>query len=362
MENGLLSKSCEMRIGEAAFRIEFVAPKWARSYECTPGTCGLCCLAELPQKVPRKHDSDLDQTICQFYNVRQKKCLKYSERPFGCRIYPFFMGVEEGVILTSTMLGCPGTNRKSEIDPHVLAETFGDSSVAPIVLQINKIYERAKQEYALWKDAAHIWRNLSNVAGDFLLQRTHFPFASNFKDFMLNTVDDLLEIPKSERRHFTIPSIAALLSHTVRSYIATRFSSSKLYFIKVRGSKTVIISLGEQKNEVARIKIKTPTRPLFLEIEKDAKNILEDYFILLLKRPFLSLATQSLFFFPTCVPILLSDTLVGSILHLEIGATFIASRDSVTSIDVDSMREIISLSDALALGLFRRPDKSVWSF
>lgn len=360
MENRLVSKSCETQIEGTTFRTEFVAPRWARSYECTQGTCGLCCLAELPQKVPRKHNSDLDQTICGLYNIQRRSCLKYSERPFGCRIYPFFMGVEEGIILTSTMLGCPGTNCKSETDPRILTETLGDSSVAPIVLQLHNIYERAKNEYSLWLDAAQIWRNLSNVAGDFLTQRTHFPFASDFKDLMLNMVDDLLEIPKSERRHYAIPSIATLLPRTVRSYIATRFSSTKLYFVKVRGSKAVIISLGKEKGEVERTKIKTPLKPLSLEIERDARNILEDYFMLLLKRPFLSLATQSLFFFATAVPTLLSDILVGSIVNLEVGATFIASRDSLKSIDKDSMREIISLSDALTLGLFRRPDKSVW--
>lgn len=361
MRDRLVEKSSDIRIGHVNFPIRFVAPHWAKSFECKAGICGLCCLVELPRNVPRKHLNSLDRAICGFYNIEQRKCSKYSQRPFGCRVYPFFFGVEEGTILTSTMLGCPATNYESEINPRVLVETFSDSSVFPIVLRMHEDYDRAKRDNNLWKDADHVWPILSNTATNFLSQRTGFPFVSQFKDLMLNTVDDLLEIPKAERRHFSIPSMKKLVSGIARSYIATRFSSCKVYSMKVRGSKILVISFDTETDEVKRIKIETPSKSPVLEIERDARNILEDYVALLLKRPFLSLATRSLVLFPTCVPFLLSDSLVGSIAPLEVAATIIASRDSLTTVNADSMREIISLSEASVISMFRRPDISVWN-
>jgi len=48
----------------------------------------------------------------------------------------------------------------------------------------------------------------------------------------------------------------------------------------------------------------------------------------------------------------LSDLLVGSLVSLEIGAAVISSRDGLTRVDRDTMREIISFSEPVVLNQF----------
>ncbi|UCE16664.1 MAG: hypothetical protein JSV12_03410, partial [Candidatus Bathyarchaeota archaeon] len=89
-----------------------------------------------------------------------------------------------------------------------------------------------------------------------------------------------------------------------------------------------------------------------------AHELLNDYVSLICNRPFLSLAARmSARIEPqTPVPIYLSRSLAGSFVPLEIGATLIATRDKLETIDRDAMREIISLCEAAMLSRFRRPD------
>jgi len=48
----------------------------------------------------------------------------------------------------------------------------------------------------------------------------------------------------------------------------------------------------------------------------------------------------------------LSELLVGSLVSLEIGAAVISSRDGLTRVDRDTMREIISFSEPVVLNQF----------
>jgi hypothetical protein len=102
--------------------------------------------------------------------------------------------------------------------------------------------------------------------------------------------------------------------------------------------------------------VKTPTKSPDLEIEKAARKLLNDYVSLICNRPFLSLATRMCATIkPRPVPIYLLRSLAGSFVPLEIGATVIAIRDKLKTIDRDTMREIISFSEAAMLSRFRRP-------
>lgn len=354
-------KAGQVQTKDKTYPFRFFSVRWARSFQCLAGLCGLCCLVELPSDVPRKHSDLLDKSICGFYDSRQKSCSRYSKRPFGCRIYPFFLGVEDGVIYLSTMLGCPATNHETEIEENTITRMLSDPEVYTGVIWLDQNYMRARQDSRLWMNAENICHALSSNIMEFFRRKSEFPLMSEFKDVALTAVDDLLHIPESQRKHFAIPQMHNLVRAIARSYLATRFDSTKIYTMQVKGSKILMKCLDPIKGTAGRIRCKIPAKSLCLGIERKAKEMLEDYMALMLQRPFLSLAASAVLLYPTCVPFLYTDNLVGSVVNLEVGASIIAERDHLTTIDADSMREIISFSEISLISQFNRPDKSAWS-
>lgn len=45
--------------------------------------------------------------FCVFYNVKDRRCRVYSDRPLGCRVYPVILDEEKGVVFDKI---CPSTD------------------------------------------------------------------------------------------------------------------------------------------------------------------------------------------------------------------------------------------------------------
>ncbi len=140
-------------------------------------------------------------------------------------------------------------------------------------------------------------------------------------------------------------------------YIATRFSSYCLGVVTRKGSKLLSVFFDKHLNVVRRAKSKVPYGFSKLEIDKDAKLMLNDYVALTLKRPYLSLACTLSESNGAPVPLNLLAGYCGAISLLDASATVISSRDKLNSIDPDTLREIISFCEGNILGSFIRPDK-----
>ncbi|RLI47017.1 hypothetical protein DRO69_01740 [Candidatus Bathyarchaeota archaeon] len=351
MKANFIEKTCEIKTKHATFPIKFYAPAWAKGYKCEPGTCGLCCIVQRPEKVPDQFLDIFPKLICGFYDLEQKKCKRYLQRRFGCRVFPFIFGVEEGAIVTSTMLGCPATNSNLEIDSGVIVRALSDPYILRAIVEMDILYKEAKNN-EMWKEADRFWVSLSDEVRNFFKRKKSFPFVSELKDLVFDAADDFLEIPKLKREHSELPPWSKLVFNVARGYIATRFESCRVYYIKVRGSETIMISVDSELRDRREVRFKTPEKSPDLELDNGAHNLFNNYVSLMFKRPFLSLAATCLEFGPRHVPVYLSELLVGSLVSLEIGAAIISSRDELTRVDRDTMREIISFSEPVVLNQF----------
>ena len=86
MKASFIEKTCEVKTSHATFPIKFRAPIWAKGYKCEPGTCGLCCIVQRPEKVPNRFFDVFPKLICGYYEPEKKKCRRYFQRRFGCRV------------------------------------------------------------------------------------------------------------------------------------------------------------------------------------------------------------------------------------------------------------------------------------
>lgn len=357
MEDGLVTKIFEIPTQFFTYPAKFIAPVWAQGFECQSGLCGLCCLTQKPEGVPQNYNTQLDRAICGFYNIKHRLCRKYDKRPLECKMYPFLFGVEEGQILISASLECPATNTKKCIQTGVLLDVFEDPYVDRMVTSMNDCYEKAVLLPQIWNDAYHVWKTLANNVQDYFSHKTNFPFLSEVRLLIVETIADTLGLAAPKIPTY---SVAKLVKHAAGLYIATRFESHPLCLVKVRGSKTAITLFDENLTELNDVRIKTPTKFLELEIDKGAQHLLNDYVSFLCNRPFLSLgAIIATTIEPRPVPISLSNTLAGSFMPIEAGATLIAFRDNLERIDRNTMREIISFSEASICSTFTRPDIAV---
>ncbi len=354
MQNHLVKTTLNIKTQFFTFPATFIAPTWAKGYKCEAGICGLCCLTASPGNFPHRPFAKLDRSICAHYDVKRRLCKKHSERHPVCKMYPFLFGVEDGQVLISTCLECPATNRESNIEPKVLLEVFESPDFSQQLILMNDYYEHAILSPYIWGGADHIWHTLTKQIQDFFSRKTEFPFLSEFRNILVNTVTDS---PGITSKIPPIPPIAKLASRA-EHYIATKFESSGICLVKANGPKTMIVLFDENLKRKKAVKMKTPTKSLDLKIERAAHKLFNDYVSLICNRPFLSLATRMTTTIKPHipVPIYLLNALAGSFVPLEIGATLIATRDKLKAIDRDTMREIISLCEAAMLSRFRRPD------
>lgn len=359
MRNVLFERKFEINTSYGTFPIKFVAPTWAKGFRCLAGSCGLCCLSALPETVPKKHFQLLDTTICHFYDYSKKICNKYDQRPWACRTYPFIFGVEDEIVNVSANLSCPATNDERDIELDELRKTFSDPTVERSIEWLRLLY-KATKESELWMEADKVWKIVSRKVEKYFNSLSAFPLLSELQSLALNTVDERLGIPRSERQHPEIPPMTRLVEETAKIYVATTFRSCKVCRIRTRGAKMYFVLFDPSTEKVTKVKTRTPTKTPQLEIDKRSRQLLADYASLIVRRPFLSLAAVSSELFHQAIPIGSVDHLIGAFVPLEVGAAVVASRDSLSEVNQEAMRESISFAEECVLGQFRSPDRALF--
>jgi uncharacterized protein len=56
---------------------------------------------------------------CVFYDLKNRKCIIYSDRPAGCRVYPVILDEDKGIVLDDI---CDSRNTISEIEKKLKGE------------------------------------------------------------------------------------------------------------------------------------------------------------------------------------------------------------------------------------------------
>lgn len=320
----------------------FVAPAWAPGYVCPKGLCGLCCLTQSPTGVSSSHNANLDKAVCRSYNSEIRTCRKYLDRPTVCRKYPFAFGVENDRILISVSLECPGTNSKTDIDTDAVSSMLCEEPTNAIITFMDSQYRSAVSTPGIWRDAGQVWTELSRRVQEYFSKKTSLPCLQEVQQL---TVDTVWGVAGEEPPEVPPCSVGTVTKNTQGLYIATRFETHALGLVKVIGSKTKISLLDEKWREINKITIKTPTEFLSLEMDKDAQSMIRDYVSFLCNRPFLSLASIRSVSEHVPVPIILQRAFAGVFAPLEAGATLVAHRDHLESLDSNAMREIISFAE-----------------
>lgn len=142
--NNLVEEYFEVETPKGSFQAKYVSPIWAKGFDCKPMSCGLCCITALPEGVPHKTFELFGNKICVYYNTQRRVCKAYEKRPWGCKTYPFFLGVENGQVIVSHSLECPSTNT-SYINMDILRNTFRYPKVAFAVDYLNDVFNEAKR-------------------------------------------------------------------------------------------------------------------------------------------------------------------------------------------------------------------------
>lgn len=348
----MIIKTFDISTRFLTYPAKFVAPIWAQGFECKSGLCGLCCLTQLQPDTPQIHNANLDKAICRFYHTRNRICQKYENRPVTCKMYPFSFGVEDGQIVVSASLECPGTSLGAPLKKNVISDILKEPGVDRMITYMNDCYEKAVLVPHIWARADQMWKTLTHKVQDYFDHKVCFPFLLEVVQLIRTTVSELIE--RKTPKRVTI-SVATSVKNTEGLYIATRFESCNLGLVKVKGSKIVMTLFDDKLEKVKRVKIKTPRKFSDLEIEKSAQGLLSDYVSFLCNRPFLSLGAIIANIEHVPVSVSLMRTLGGSFVPIEVGATLVAHRDNLESIDRDVMREIISFSEGTTHSTFTNP-------
>lgn len=351
MESGLLSKNFEISTPFFTFPATYVAPVWAQGFECK--LCGLCCLTEKPNGVPEIHDTRLDRPICRFYDDRKRLCRKYDGRPELCKTYPFIIGVESGKIKVSASLECPGTNTKQPLDTNHITDLGKIDWISKWINYLNDCYENAVLNNNLWCNAEYVRDQITKWVQESLIGVNYFPFSLKVIDAIRREFAVLFKIENYESPQISVPSFLRKIQGL---YIATRFEAYSLGNVITKGSKLEMSLFDENLVKTKNVKIKIPYALSELKMDRNAQSLLNDYISLVLSRPYLSLATVLTSQNGRSVPINLLSTLSGAITQIDGGATVIARRDNLATVDRDSMREIISFCEGNVLSSFIRPD------
>lgn len=352
MKGNLTTKTFNISTPYFSYPVKFVAPVWAQSFKCQSGQCGLCCLTQLPTGVSQIHNADLDRPICGFYDIKKKFCKKYASRPAVCKTYPFLFGVEEGQILVSASLECPGTSSRTAFKKEAISDLLDEPYVIRVITHMSDCYEYAILDPNIWSQAHEIWNVVVRKLKDYFRHRTHLPILPNVIELVWKA---LMDFTKQEVPKFPPVSVRRAIKNTDGLYIATRTEAYSLGLVKVRGSKTSMSLFDNDLRTISNTRIKTPTKFSDLELNREAQHLLNDYVSLICSRPFLSHAAIVAKLEHVPVPINLVRTLSGSFVPIETGATLIAHRDGLETIDRETMREIIGFSEGNTHSLFTSP-------
>jgi Fe-S-cluster containining protein len=353
MENGLIQLAFQIPTKVSTYPAKYVAPIWAQGFECYASDCGLCCLTEKPNNVSGIHNAQLDKAICQLFNTRTKICRRYVDRPDLCKLYPLFFGVEDGQVIIMTSLECPGTCSDKLPRVELISELMKEPYLAGRLAFFDNCYEQAILHSDLLDTKCFQTRLVPEIRNMFR-ERRHFPFLLEAVQLIYKVLGESFGKKVSTIPPFSVP---AVIRSTEGLYIATRFQSYDLGLIRTKGSKLKIISFDEELREKKNIKKAMPTAFKELELDKGAQQLLYEYILLIMERPYLSLSAVLAVLNQEPVSLNFARGIAGVFAPIEAGATLIAERDNITRIDRDTMREIISFSEGNSRGSFIRPDK-----
>lgn len=181
------------------FQAKYVSTNWAKGFNCAPKSCGLCCITELPEGVPKKTFKPFGQVICAHFNTERKICEAYEKRPWGCRTYPFIFGVENGQVVVSPSIECPSTNI-STINLDLLKETFRNPKVGFVVDYLNDVFEKAKSSQ-FWDSSEAFWGSLEDEINKYLDSHTRFPILNDLSELVYGSVDRYFSIKTKHPKH-----------------------------------------------------------------------------------------------------------------------------------------------------------------
>jgi hypothetical protein len=353
MDNGLTFQDFEIPTSFFTYPARFVSPVWARGFACKKERCGLCCLTEKPSNVRTLHEARIDKSICGFYDIGRRLCKEYSRRPELCRTYPFFVGVEGNQVIISASLECPGTDTGKRADEVEIVEMFREGQMARWIWLLNDYYEKAVLDDNLWANAEYVRRDISEKLQNYFAEKKCFPFSYGIVEVVSQRFSELSDISKPWIPSVSAPSVIRTLEGV---YIATRLKSYSLGSARIKGSKLEMSLFDGDLSVVRRERIRKVQKFSELEIDKEARSLLNDYFSIILHRPYLSLATFMAHSNNISVPLNLFGVWGGAFASIDASATIMACRDNLTTIDADTMREIISFCEGNVLSSFIRPD------
>lgn len=338
----------------SSYNAKFIAPKWAPGFSCDPESCGLCCISELPEGVATKNFQPFNSMICKHYDVDKKNCNSYTRRPWGCKMFPFMYGIENGVLKISASLDCPATHKK-ELDISSIKNSFEDLELSKSFSGIELMYLRIKSSRA-WQNSDVFWEHLALKIMDLFDLKSNFPLFYKAKSLIFNFIDEYYDVkPKREK----FPPMDVILTSMLKSKsaIATDFQSNNPFHVRIKNGRAQVTVYNICSKKTEKIVFKLPNKPLRLSIDSDALELLKDYVELLMKRPFLSLSAASVIITGTrCnIPSMATSLLVGAFTNLEAGATFTALKNNSGNVDKNTMREIISFADGCLCGIFKNP-------
>ncbi|MCJ7632443.1 YkgJ family cysteine cluster protein [Candidatus Bathyarchaeota archaeon] len=353
MEPRLIQRTFQIPTYTSTYSARYIAPVWAQGFDCRAGDCGLCCLTEKPSGISGVHNVQLDKAICRLYNVKTRTCRGYTSRPDLCKLYPFFFGVEDGQVIISASLECPGTCSDKSARVDLISELLKEPYFVRRTAFLYDCYEKAILNSDLL-DAMRIKEHLVPKIQTMFRERRHFPFLLETVQLVYNVFAESMD----ENAPTILPfPISTLIKSTEGLYIATSFQSHYLGSVARKGSKFRIVSFDEKLEKKKNVNKAIPPAFEELELDKDAQQLLYDYILLLMERPYLSLCAIMAILQHEPASLNYVRSIAGAFSPIEVGATLIAQRDNVKTVDRDTMREIISFSEGNVRGSFIRPDK-----
>lgn len=354
----LFEEKFDIETQKKHYKVKYISTNWAKGFNCTPSTCGLCCISELPQNVPKKNFKPFEEVICSHFNVENKKCEIYDKRPWGCMTYPFIFGFENGNVIVSSSLECPSTNA-SRLNIDSLKETFHKPKVGLVIDYLNQVFKETK--YSRFWDTPHaFWGFLEDQINKYFDQKNQFPMLEDLSEQVQKWQDNYFNVKTNRTK---LPPIYQLIKNISngKSVILSGFNTKDITMIYFKMKKFKVHSTiwNPSQNSIKKVKSRLPLKSQNLKITEDGMKILRDYLSLIFKRPFLSLSAAQLTKVPRMVPLLLSSNFIGAITHIEVAANLFANRFTESGIDKEGMRDILSFADGCLLSMFRNPVKSM---
>ncbi|MHA2062388.1 MAG: hypothetical protein ACW963_08885 [Candidatus Sifarchaeia archaeon] len=330
-----------------AYNIIFVSPDWASGLDCIDN-CGYCCLSELPANVPKKREPRINATICAHYDLSNRLCLKYNDRPFMCKLFPLITGIKGEELIISAMLGCPGTNTKA-FDISLLEKGLKDSNFPFFIENSRRNFQPVLTD-DLWQHIDPYFENTKNDLIALIKDIGCFPKIDNSMKLFNENLEKRFHFPKNI---FKSPNMRYRLSKDIRKsgvYIATRFNSFNCINVTLRGNRVTMTTLNGKRKKFQLEQRQLP-------LTQDAIKMLEDYISFQFERPLLFMTGLiSVFYKRRCTASAI-DVLWSIMNTLDIGFSLISLRDRLSEVDRDSLREIISFVEPSIHGMYLRPDR-----